>query len=213
MSSGSPAQNSTSPRPPRARGSWRRTGLVALVVVALALVSAGPGWSKKKPVNPPAPPPAAPPAAPPAPSGYDPASDVNSMLPTDALHRRAGLVGRRLHRHGRRHRGDRRRRLQGCRAWTAATRSSTARISRSTRRTRSSRYLDSNGHGTFMAGLIAANGSALTLPTIVGRHPPNGDGAGRPDRERQGRRPTARSDVTQVIAAIDWVVQHRTTTA
>jgi serine protease AprX len=58
-------------------------------------------------------------------------------------------------------------------------------------------YLDSNGHGTFMAGLIAANGS-----------------------DYKGMAPDARIinvkvgatdgevDVTQVIAAIDWVVQH-----
>ena len=59
--------------------------------------------------------------------------------------------------------------------------------------------LDTNGHGTFMAGLIAAKGSAY-----------------------RGMAPDARivsvkvgvadggTDVSQVIAAIDWVVQHRT---
>jgi len=62
-------------------------------------------------------------------------------------------------------------------------------------------YLDTNGHGTFMAGLIAGN---------------DGQAAG-----YRGVAPDARivslkvgvadggTDVSQVIAAIDWVVQHR----
>jgi serine protease AprX len=60
------------------------------------------------------------------------------------------------------------------------------------------RYLDTNGHGTFMAGLIAGNSA-----------------------DYKGMAPDARivslkvgvadggTDVSQVIAAIDWVVQHR----
>ena len=63
------------------------------------------------------------------------------------------------------------------------------------------RYLDTNGHGTFMAGLIAGN---------------DGQSGG-----YRGVAPDARIlslkvsvadggvDVSQVIAAIDWVVQHR----
>jgi serine protease AprX len=63
------------------------------------------------------------------------------------------------------------------------------------------RYLDTNGHGTFMAGLIAGN---------------DGQAGG-----YRGVAPDARivslkvgvadggADVSQVIAAIDWVVQHR----
>ena len=63
------------------------------------------------------------------------------------------------------------------------------------------RYLDSNGHGTFMAGIIAGN---------------DGTSSG-----YRGVAPDARIvsvkvgvtdggvDVSQVIAAIDWVVQHR----
>jgi serine protease AprX len=68
--------------------------------------------------------------------------------------------------------------------------------------------LDTNGHGTFMAGLIAANDT--------GRGAANLD----PNTYR-GMAPDARilcikvatadggADVSQVIAAIDWVVQHR----
>jgi serine protease AprX len=71
--------------------------------------------------------------------------------------------------------------------------------------------LDANGHGTFMAGIIAGRGSDAEPGTyatdrtdflgvapdarIVSVKVGNADGA---------------TDVSQVIAAIDWVVQHRT---
>ena len=67
--------------------------------------------------------------------------------------------------------------------------------------------LDTNGHGTFMAGLIAADDA--------------GSGAGPDASVYRGVAPDARilcikvatadggTDVSQVIAAIDWVVQHR----
>jgi serine protease AprX len=70
------------------------------------------------------------------------------------------------------------------------------------------RYLDTYGHGTFMAGLIAGRDGAPT--------------ASAPASTYLGMAPDARivslkvasadggTDVTQVIAAIDWVVQHRT---
>ena len=73
--------------------------------------------------------------------------------------------------------------------------------------------LDTFGHGTFMAGLIAGRDAALTAPY---------DQA--PASAYRGMAPDARivsikvatadggTDVSQVIAAIDWVVQHRTTT-
>jgi len=66
------------------------------------------------------------------------------------------------------------------------------------------RNLDTNGHGTFMAGLIAAK-----------------DEAGTASARYKGMAPDARIvsvkvgaadgavDVSQVIAAIDWVVQHK----
>ncbi len=70
--------------------------------------------------------------------------------------------------------------------------------------------LDTNGHGTFMAGLIAGKDSTLTAPY-----------AGAPASAYRGMAPDARivsikvgvadggTDVSQVIAAIDWVVQHK----
>ena len=72
------------------------------------------------------------------------------------------------------------------------------------------RNLDTNGHGTFMAGLIAGRDSALQQPY-----------AAAPASAYRGMAPDARIvsikvgvadggvDVSQVIAAIDWVVQHR----
>ncbi len=70
--------------------------------------------------------------------------------------------------------------------------------------------LDTNGHGTFMAGLIAGHDSTLTAPY-----------ADAPASAYRGMAPDARivslkvgdadggADVSQVIAAIDWVVQHK----
>ena len=70
--------------------------------------------------------------------------------------------------------------------------------------------LDTNGHGTFMAGLIAGHDSTLTAPY-----------ANAPASAYRGMAPDARIvsvkvgvadggvDVSQVIAAINWVVQHR----
>jgi serine protease AprX len=72
------------------------------------------------------------------------------------------------------------------------------------------RYLDTSGHGTFMAGLIAGKDSTLTAPY-----------ANAPASAYRGIAPDARIvnvkvgvadggvDVSQVIAAIDWVVQHK----
>ena len=71
--------------------------------------------------------------------------------------------------------------------------------------------LDTNGHGTFMAGIIAGRDDALTEPY-----------ADAPASAFRGMAPDARivslkvgvadggTDVSQVIAAIDWVVQHKT---
>ncbi len=71
------------------------------------------------------------------------------------------------------------------------------------------RNLDTNGHGTFMAGLIAGHDPGLTAPY-----------ASAPASAYRGIAPDARIislkvatadggvDVSQVIAAIDWVVQH-----
>ena len=71
------------------------------------------------------------------------------------------------------------------------------------------RNLDTDGHGTFMAGLIAGRDSTLTAPY-----------SSAPASAYRGMAPDARiisikvgtadggTDVSQVIAAIDWVVQH-----
>jgi subtilisin family serine protease len=73
------------------------------------------------------------------------------------------------------------------------------------------RNLDSNGHGTFMAGIIAGRGSNAVTGSYAGD-----------STNFLGVAPDARIlsvkvgvadggvDVSQVIAAIDWVVQHRT---
>jgi len=72
------------------------------------------------------------------------------------------------------------------------------------------RNLDTNGHGTFMAGIIAGKDSSLSAPY-----------ASAPASAFRGVAPDARivslkvgvadggADVSQVIAAIDWVVQHK----
>jgi serine protease AprX len=71
-------------------------------------------------------------------------------------------------------------------------------------------HLDTNGHGTFMAGLIAGKDSTLTAPYSA-----------EPASEYRGVAPDSRIvsvkvgvadggvDVTQVIAAINWVVDHK----
>ena len=71
-------------------------------------------------------------------------------------------------------------------------------------------HLDTNGHGTFMAGLIAGKDATLTAPY-----------ANAPASAYRGIAPDARIvnvkvgvadggvDVSQVIAAIDWVVAHK----
>jgi serine protease AprX len=71
-------------------------------------------------------------------------------------------------------------------------------------------HLDTNGHGTFMAGLIAGKDSTLTAPY-----------ANAPETAYRGIAPDARIvsvkvgvadggvDVSQVIAAINWVIQHK----
>jgi len=72
------------------------------------------------------------------------------------------------------------------------------------------RNLDTFGHGTFMAGLIAGRDTTLTAPY-----------ANAPAAVYRGMAPDARivslkvatadggTDVSQVIAAIDWVIQHK----
>ena len=63
-------------------------------------------------------------------------------------------------------------------------------------------YLDTNGHGTFMAGIIAGNDG----------HPGGYRGVAPDSRILSVKVGDADGgvDVSQVIAAVDWVVQHRT---
>ncbi len=72
------------------------------------------------------------------------------------------------------------------------------------------RYLDTYGHGTHMAGIIAGRDDVVASPVVRGDHD-----------HFLGMAPDARivnvkvadangaTDVSQVLAAIDWVVQHR----
>ena len=72
------------------------------------------------------------------------------------------------------------------------------------------RYLDTYGHGTHLAGIMAGRGDAVTEVTLANA-----------DDHFIGVAPDARiinvkvadsqgaTDVSQVIAALDWVVQHR----
>jgi serine protease AprX len=70
--------------------------------------------------------------------------------------------------------------------------------------------LDTNGHGTFMAGIIAGRGS-LANPASYASDPTNFLGVAPDARIVSLKVGTAggSADVSQVIAAIDWVVQHR----
>ena len=70
--------------------------------------------------------------------------------------------------------------------------------------------LDTNGHGTFMAGLIAGHDSDLTAPYTLAA-PSVYRGIAPNVRIVSLKVATADGgvDVSQVIAAIDWVVQHK----
>ena len=65
------------------------------------------------------------------------------------------------------------------------------------------RYLDTFGHGTFMAGIIAGSDGSTSPSSYAGMAP----GARLISLKVADARGNA--DVSQVIAAIDWVVQHR----
>jgi serine protease AprX len=70
--------------------------------------------------------------------------------------------------------------------------------------------LDTYGHGTFMAGLIAGRDADLTAP--YGQAPASAYRGMAPDARIVSIKVATAdggTDVSQVIAAIDWVVQHR----
>jgi serine protease AprX len=69
--------------------------------------------------------------------------------------------------------------------------------------------LDTYGHGTFMAGLIAGNDPTLSAP--YDQSPPSAYRGMAPDARIVSLKvgtADGGTDVSQVIAAIDWVVQH-----
>ncbi len=72
------------------------------------------------------------------------------------------------------------------------------------------RYLDTYGHGTHMAGIIAGKDAGVTNPWTDSR---NGEFVGiAPDARIVNVKVAGHDgavDVSQVIAAIDWVVQHK----
>jgi serine protease AprX len=68
----------------------------------------------------------------------------------------------------------------------------------------STRYLDTYGHGTFMAGLIAGNDGNIGKSDYYTGMAPNARIISLKVADARGN-----TDVSQVIAAIDWVVQHR----
>ena len=79
------------------------------------------------------------------------------------------------------------------------------------------RHLDTYGHGTHMAGLIGGGIWTTGKPTSTGK----GSGANAMDQMFLGAAPMARivsvkvassdgaTDVSQVLAAIDWIVEHK----
>ena len=71
------------------------------------------------------------------------------------------------------------------------------------------RYLDSYGHGTFMAGLIAGRDPKLT--SVKATTQSNYTGIAPDARVVSVKVSTynGATDVSQVLAAIDWIVQHR----
>ena len=72
------------------------------------------------------------------------------------------------------------------------------------------RYVDTNGHGTFLAGIIAGRGSGAVAGSYGGDST-NFLGVAPDARILSVKVSVADGsvDVSQVIAAIDWVVQHR----
>ena len=68
------------------------------------------------------------------------------------------------------------------------------------------RYLDTFGHGTFMAGLIAGHDDAVGDPNATSSY--QGVAPGARIVSVKVADSHGRTDVSQVIAAIDWVVQH-----
>jgi subtilisin family serine protease len=187
--------------------SLRLKGLVALSVVALSLTCAGASWG----------------------SAYDPATDAYALNNITSLTGAqawwdAGYTGKGidvavidsgvvpvagLNATGKVVNGpDLSLESQATKTVTTTT-TSGKKTTTTTTTTYPFRYMDTFGHGTFMAGLIAGRDSTVTAPYSAA-----------PASAYRGMAPDARivslkvatadggTDVSQVIAAIDWVVQH-----
>ena len=71
------------------------------------------------------------------------------------------------------------------------------------------RHLDSFGHGTHMAGIIAGRDANVTIPGAGDHHSFHGIAPGARLVSVKVADAHGSTDVSQVIAAIDWVVRHR----
>jgi serine protease AprX len=71
------------------------------------------------------------------------------------------------------------------------------------------RHLDAYGHGTAMAGIIAGRDAAVADPSSTGSAAYQGIAPGARIVNVKVGASNGTVDVSQVIAAIDWVVQHR----
>ena len=71
------------------------------------------------------------------------------------------------------------------------------------------RYLDTFGHGTHMAGIIAGNDTGVSNPKAASKSDFYGIAPGASILSIKVADHEGSVDVSQVIAALDWVVQHR----
>ncbi|HWH33030.1 MAG TPA: S8 family serine peptidase, partial [Egibacteraceae bacterium] len=71
------------------------------------------------------------------------------------------------------------------------------------------RHVDTFGHGTHMAGIIAGRDAGVTVPRAADHHAFHGVAPGARVVSLKVADRNGATDVSQVIAAIDWVVQHR----
>ena len=71
------------------------------------------------------------------------------------------------------------------------------------------RYLDAYGHGTHMAGIIAGRDDSVTTATLDNPKEFVGVAPGASLLNMKVSSSEGTTDVSQVIAAIDWIVQHR----